>query len=119
MIWQPVTSFMMSADWYRIELNDLVVTETAYDTVLREWQCDNGVLDGSSQLCADVRSRVIRNGFGAIESVITQPINSDSAEREGLDVRATYTLRIRAFRHVLVRPQLLQGAEVRPEPVRR
>jgi iron complex outermembrane receptor protein len=97
MIWQPVTSFMMSADWYRIELNDLVVTETAYDTVLREWQCDNGVLDGSSQLCADVRSRVIRNGFGAIESVITQPINSDSAEREGLDVRATYTFESERF----------------------
>ena len=28
-------------------------------------------------------------------------------------------VRIRAVRHVLIRPQLLQGAEVRPEPVRR
>jgi iron complex outermembrane recepter protein len=90
-IWQPVTNFMFSADWYRIELQDLVVTETAYDTLLREWQCDNGELDGSSQLCADVRSRVQRNGFGAVELVITQPINQDSAEREGVDVRASYT----------------------------
>lgn len=90
-IWQPVTNFMLTADWYRIELQDLVVTETAYDTLLREWQCDNGVLDGSSQLCADVRSRITRNGFGAIEHVTTQPINQDSAEREGIDVRASFT----------------------------
>jgi outer membrane receptor protein involved in Fe transport len=90
-IWQPVTNFMLSLDWHRIELEDLVVTETAYDTLLREWQCDNGVLDGSSQLCADVRSRVTRNGFGAVEQVITQPINQDSAEREGVDLRASYT----------------------------
>jgi outer membrane receptor protein involved in Fe transport len=88
-IWQPVTNFQLTADWYRIELNDLVVTETAYDTLLREWQCDNDVLDTSSQLCADVRSRITRNGFGAVEQVITQPINQDSAEREGIDLRAS------------------------------
>jgi iron complex outermembrane recepter protein len=89
-IWQPVTDFMLTADWYRIELEDLVVTDSAYDTLLREWQCDNGVLDGSSQLCADVRSRITRNGFGAIEQVTTRPINQDSVEREGVDVRASY-----------------------------
>ena len=90
-IWQPVTNFMLTADWHRIELQDLVITETAYDTLLREWQCGNGVLDGSSQLCADVRSRVVRNGFGAVEQVITQPVNQDSATREGIDLRASYT----------------------------
>jgi outer membrane receptor protein involved in Fe transport len=89
-IWQPVTNFMLTADWYHIELNDLVVTETAYDTLLREWQCDNGVLDTSSQLCADVRSRITRNGFGAVEHVTIQPINQDSIEREGIDLRASF-----------------------------
>jgi len=89
-IWQPVADFMLTADWYRTELNDLVVTESAYDTLLREWQCDNGVLDGSSQLCADVRSRITRNGFGAVEQVTIQPINQDSVEREGVDLRASY-----------------------------
>jgi outer membrane receptor protein involved in Fe transport len=90
LIWQPVTNFSLTADWYHIELNDLVVTETAYDTLLREWQCDNGVLDGSSQLCADVRSRITRNGFGAVEHVTIQPINQDSVEREGIDLRASF-----------------------------
>jgi outer membrane receptor protein involved in Fe transport len=96
-IWQPVTDFMMTLDWYRIELEDLVITDTAYDTLLREWQCDNGVLDSASQLCADVRSRITRNGFGAVERVITQPINQDSLEREGVDLRATYTFESERF----------------------
>jgi iron complex outermembrane receptor protein len=88
---------MLTADWYRIEINDLVVTETAYDTLLREWQCDNGVLDGSSQLCADVRSRITRNGFGAVEHVTIQPVNQDSVEREGVDVRASFTYESERF----------------------
>lgn len=96
-IWQPVTNFMFTADWYRIELKDLVVTDSAYDTLLREWQCDNGVLDGSSQLCTDVRSRITRNGFGAIEHVIVQPINQDSMEREGVDLRADFTYESEKF----------------------
>jgi iron complex outermembrane recepter protein len=90
-IWQPVTNFTATLDWYRINLEDLVVTESAYDLLLREWQCDNGELESSSQLCADVRSRITRNGFGAIEHVIVQPINQDSMEREGLDLRAEFS----------------------------
>lgn len=90
-IWTPVTHFGVSLDWYRIKLEDLVVTESAYDTLLREWQCDNGVLAGSSQLCADVRGRITRNGFGAVEHITVQPINQDSMQREGLDLRADFT----------------------------
>ncbi len=90
-IWQPVTNFAATLDWYRINLEDLVVTESAYDLLLREWQCDNGVLEGSSQLCADVRSRITRNGFGAVEHVTVQPLNQDSMEREGVDLRANFT----------------------------
>ena len=96
-IWQPVTNFMLTADWYHIELNDLVVTESAYDTLLREWQCDNGVLDGDSQLCADTRSRITRNGFGAVEHVTIQPINQDSVEREGVDLRASFSYESERF----------------------
>ena len=66
------------------------MTETAYDTLLREWQCDNGVIDGSSLLCTDVRSRITRNGFGAVEHVTIRPINQDSLETEGIDLRANF-----------------------------
>ena len=90
-IWQPVINFAATLDWYRINLEDLVVTESAYDLLLREWQCDNGVLEGSSQLCADVRSRITRNGFGAVEHVTVQPLNQDSMEREGVDLRANFS----------------------------
>ena len=90
-IWQPVLNFTTTLDWYRINLEDLVVTESAYDLLLREWQCNNGELEGSSQLCADVRSRITRNGFGSVEHVVVQPINQDSMEREGVDLRANYS----------------------------
>jgi iron complex outermembrane receptor protein len=96
-IWQPVTNFMLTADWYRIKLYDLVVTDSAYDTLLREWQCDHGVLESSSQLCADTRSRITRNGFGAVEHVTIQPINQDSIEREGVDLRASFTYESERF----------------------
>lgn len=96
-IWQPVLNFTTTLDWYRINLEDLVTTESAYDLLLREWQCDNGELEGSSQLCADVHSRITRNGFGAVEHVTVQPINQDSMEREGVDLRASYTLEFEKY----------------------
>ena len=97
MIWQPAVNFTATLDWYRINLEDLVVTESAYDLLLREWQCNNGELEGSSQLCADVRSRITRNGFGAVEHVVVQPINQDSMEREGVDLRASYSFESEKF----------------------
>ncbi len=89
-IFNPLPNFTVTLDWYRIKLKDLVITESSADLMLKEWQCDNGVLDGSSQLCADVQSRVIRNGFGAVERVIVQPINQDNLTRQGIDLRAQY-----------------------------
>ena len=96
-IWQPVTNFSATLDWYRIKLEDLVTTESASDLLLREWQCDNGELAGSSQLCADVRSRITRNGFGAVEHVIVQPLNQDSMEREGVDLRTEFSYESERF----------------------
>ena len=68
-----------------------MVTESAFDLLLREWQCNNGEFEGSSQLCADVRSRITRNGFGAVEHVTVQPLNQDSMTREGVDLRANFS----------------------------
>lgn len=90
MIFNPIPNFTVSIDWYRIKLKDLVVTESSAELLLKEWQCDNGVLDGSSQLCDDVHSRVIRNGFGAVERVIVQPINQDNLTQQGIDMAAQY-----------------------------
>jgi iron complex outermembrane receptor protein len=38
-----------------------------------------------------VRGRITRNGFGAVEHIIVQPINQDSMEREGVDLRAEFS----------------------------
>jgi len=86
----PLPGFQFTVDWYNIHIKDLVLTESAYELLLKEWQCANGALDGSSALCADVNSRVIRNGFDALERVIVQPINSSNLTRSGIDIQASY-----------------------------
>jgi iron complex outermembrane receptor protein len=87
----PLPGFQFTVDWYKIHLKDLVLTESAYDLVLKEWQCANGVLDGTSALCADVNNRVVRNGFDALERVIVQPINQSNLTRSGIDIQASYS----------------------------
>lgn len=90
-IFNPITNFTLTADWYRIKLKDLVITESAFDLVQKEWQCNTGVLDSNSLLCADIYDRVVRNDFDAIERVIVQPINQSSLTRQGIDIRANYS----------------------------
>ena len=111
-------NFSATLDWYRIKLEDLVATESASDLLLREWQCDNGELEGSSQLCSDVRSRITRNGFGAVEHVTVQPINQDSMEREGVDLRTEFSYESGETRPVLGVAVLFEDAEIRVEQLR-
>jgi iron complex outermembrane receptor protein len=88
LIWNPVMNFVVTADYYELTLKDLVVTEFPQDLLLKEWQCANGELDGSSQLCADVNQSIVRNNFGEIERIVINPINQDERERKGIDIRA-------------------------------
>jgi outer membrane receptor protein involved in Fe transport len=87
----PLPGFQFTVDWYKIHLKDLVLTESSYDLILKEWQCANGVLDASSALCADVNNRVIRNEIDGLERVIVQPINSSDLTRSGFDIQASYS----------------------------
>jgi outer membrane receptor protein involved in Fe transport len=87
----PLPGFQFTVDWYNIHLKDLVLTESSADLLLKEWRCENGQLDGSAALCADVHNRVIRNGIGEIERVIVQPINSSDLTRSGFDIQASYS----------------------------
>lgn len=90
-IFNPVPNLVITADWYRIKLKDLVITESAYDVVLKEYQCNTGVIDANSQLCQDIYSRVDRNNFGVIEHVTVEPINQSNLTRSGIDIRAQYS----------------------------
>jgi len=96
-ILNPFPGFQMTVDWYTIHLKDLVATENSSDLLLKEWQCNNDVLDGSSQLCADIRSRVIRADLGPdvvgpIEQLIIRPINQSKLTRSGIDIQASYSI---------------------------
>jgi len=90
-ILNPFPGLQLTADWYTIHLKDLVVTESSSELLLKEWQCDNDELDGSSLLCADIKSRVIRNELNGIEQVIIRPINQSKLTRSGFDIQASYS----------------------------
>nr|WP_010131987.1 TonB-dependent receptor [Microbulbifer agarilyticus] len=85
LIFTPTNNVSVALDWYKVRLNDLVVTESAFGLMETEWRCASGTLQSSSRLCADVSNRVIRDATGRVESIIIEPQNNAFTELQGLD----------------------------------
>ena len=97
-VFAPTPSFDVSADYYRIKLNNEVVYQDS-DTILREEaDCRLGPLDINSSFCQQVISQVVRNPANApfnpngITSVLVLPINAAVDETSGVDLNAHYRL---------------------------
>ena len=88
-VFTPTNDVSISADWYKVRLEDLVLTESAYTVMDYEWQCENGVVAGGSQFCENIRDRVIRDASGQVTNIIIEPQNHEYREVEGLDIRAS------------------------------
>ncbi|WGL16181.1 TonB-dependent receptor [Microbulbifer bruguierae] len=88
-VFTPTNNVSVSADWYKVRLEDLVLTESAYSVMDYEWQCANGAIPGGSQFCQNIRDRVIRDASGRVTSIIVEPQNHEYREVEGLDIRAS------------------------------
>lgn len=88
-VFTPTNNVSASADWYKVRLDDLVLTESAFGLMSNEWQCATGGLPSGSRLCQDVAERVIRDASGRVESIIVEPQNQQYRELQGLDVRAS------------------------------
>ncbi|WP_323846312.1 TonB-dependent receptor domain-containing protein [Microbulbifer magnicolonia] len=88
-VFTPADNVNISADWYRVRLDDLVLTESAYELMSYEWQCATGGLPSGSQFCQSVQERVQRDATGQVDSIIIQPQNQQFLEVEGLDLRAS------------------------------
>ena len=86
-VFTPTNNVNMSADWYRVRLDDLVLTESAFGLMSNEWQCATGGLPGGSKFCQDVNDRIIRDETGRVDTIIIEPQNQEYRELEGLDVR--------------------------------
>lgn len=89
-IWTPTPDFYLTMDWYNAELKNLVLPESGASVLFKEWQCENGFLESSEQLCADIKSRITRSEFGTIEEIVRRPVNQDRLERTGFDIQGSY-----------------------------
>ncbi|MBB5018717.1 outer membrane receptor protein involved in Fe transport [Chitinivorax tropicus] len=95
LVWSPVSSFDITADYWQIRIDDLV-TSLDGDRILRdEADCRTGVLPIDSALCTDAINRVRRNPSTAIQgpdeiiAVLINPINAASEKTSGYDLSAT------------------------------
>jgi len=92
LVFTPTNNVSVALDWYKVRLNDLVVTESAFGLMESEWRCATGSLANSSRFCEDVNNRVIRDAAGNVENIIIEPQNHAYTELQGLDatVNATF-----------------------------
>lgn len=95
-VFAPTPNFDVSADYYRIKLNNEVEYQDS-DMILREEaDCRLGPLDINSSFCQQVISQVVRNPPtaqfepNAITSVLVLPINAAIDQTSGIDFNAHY-----------------------------
>ncbi|WP_226703512.1 TonB-dependent receptor domain-containing protein [Microbulbifer elongatus] len=89
LVFTPTNDVAVSADWYKVRLDDLVVTESAFDVMNSEWQCSTGALPSGSRFCQDIYDRVDRDASGFVQQITIEPQNQEYREVEGLDIRAS------------------------------
>ena len=103
-VFAPSPNFDISADYYRIKLNNEVEYQSSDDILRREADCRLGTdvngnpVNGSSSFCQQVISQVVRNAANApfnpngITSVLVLPINAAIDQTSGVDLNAHYRL---------------------------
>jgi len=102
-VFAPTPNFDVSADYYRIKLNNEVEYQDS-DTILREEaDCRLGPLDINSSFCQQVISQVVRNPPTApfqpnyVTSVLVLPINAAIDQTSGIDFNTHYRLNAHRF----------------------
>ncbi|GHE79996.1 TonB-dependent receptor plug domain-containing protein [Thalassotalea profundi] len=97
MVWDITENFNASLDWYRIELKQIVVSESVQGLLDNAYNCKFGLEDRvpGSDYCAQINSQITRTGLddidpGQIGSVDTSSINAAEHSIEGLDASLGY-----------------------------
>jgi iron complex outermembrane recepter protein len=98
-VWSPTSNFDVSADFWRIQIDNLV-TNLDPDAILRnEANCRAGQLDINSPTCVDALARVIRNPPNAvfqpnaIQDILVNPINAAQERTSGLDFSGKWRIK--------------------------
>ena len=97
-VWSPSANFDVSADYYRIKVNDL-----SLDSLMRtEAACRLGQLDPASPTCVDALARIGRSPENSpvpnqVNTVRTNPINISNEEVAGILAKLNYRWETEGF----------------------
>ncbi|WP_226467250.1 TonB-dependent receptor plug domain-containing protein [Luteimonas panaciterrae] len=95
-VWSPSANFDVSADYYRIKIED-EVNDLSLDSLMRtESACRLGQLDPASPTCVDALGRIGRSPETApvpyqVNTVRTNPINISNEEVSGILAKLNYS----------------------------
>jgi outer membrane receptor protein involved in Fe transport len=99
-VWDIAQGLSLTADYYRIRLEDMIKDLDRDEILAAEAGCRTGTTTtggtwtnpGGDAYCATILSRVLRDADGNIVSVERGPINLAQAETSGVDVSLKYRL---------------------------
>jgi outer membrane receptor protein involved in Fe transport len=96
-VWDMTEDFNISVDWYAIELQQIVVSESVQGLLNDAYDCKFGLegRDSNGSFCQQVNDRIIRTGAddidpGQIQEVNTGSINAAEHSIEGIDATIGY-----------------------------
>ncbi|MEE7558637.1 TonB-dependent receptor [Xanthomonas sp. Kuri4-2] len=99
-VWDIAQGLSLSADYYRIRLEDMIKDLDRDEILTNEAGCRTGTTTsggtwnnpGGDTYCDTITSRVVRDADGRIVSIERGPINLAQAETTGVDVALKYRL---------------------------
>ena len=99
-VWDVMSNLSISADYWAMTLEDMIVDVGADEILSSEAGCLTGLnIDGTpwsnpagDAYCADILARVTRGANGHIESIERGPFNLAQRSVKGVDVTARYRL---------------------------
>jgi len=99
MVWDVTEEFNFSVDWYRIELEQIVVSQSVQGLLDDAYDCKFGLegRDPNGGFCAQINSQIARTGSdhpdpGSIQDINTGSINAAAHEIEGIDATLRYNI---------------------------
>ncbi|MGO1068834.1 TonB-dependent receptor plug domain-containing protein [Lysobacter sp. CA199] len=98
-VWDAFEGFSISADYWRIRIDNLIDDISANQTVEDDAWCRTGLMPNglprtspvSPETCAVLARRIVRDANGRIAYVEEGPINRTETRTSGVDLSATYS----------------------------
>lgn len=106
-VWDIAPGLSLTADYYRIRLEDMIKDLDRDEILSAEAGCRTGTTTsggswtnpGGAAYCATILSRVVRDADGRIVSIERGPINLAQAQTSGVDVSLRYRLDTAGWGH--------------------